>query len=114
MDTGPVMLMLPEDVVGQHRPAAAGGSVPRRQHRVLRHVPLLGVHLRGQLGWPLSFGRQPADVAPCVPCAGAQAGQEAVREHAVLVSRRSAGVRASVLGEAVTTPERKFGARPPP
>ena len=71
-------------------------------------------HACGQLGRPRRHGWPPVDVAAGIPFAGAQAGQDAVREHAVLVSRRSAGIRASVLGEAVTTPEWKFGARPPP
>ena len=56
----------------QPPPASADRSMPGRQHHVLRHVPLFGAHPRGPFGRSRRYGRQPADVAARLPCAGSQ------------------------------------------
>ena len=61
--------------------------------------------------WQAKLARS-ATVAALVPGAGAQAGQDALRERAVLVSRRPAGIRADVRNAAGQTPP--GGLRPGP
>ena len=75
-----------------------------RQHHVLRHVPLSGAYLRRPFGRPRRYGRQPADVATGVPCAGSRAGPGTLRERAILVRRRSATIRADVRRVATQAP----------